>query len=340
MASTTHCPVCGRALDSESGTFCTQCQSTQSPVQSSVLTSHQPPIQGYHSSVQGILPSDEGPPIHPPIASATPPPGSPWLDLFWAFLIWGLSGAFLVGLDVALRFGLWAAHKELPKLEITRGVAIFSLVLTLGMQLVGLAASWMFVTQLGKKSFWRTLGWRWHPQFKWVHAVALAILMYGLGLLLSKILPHRETELEKILKMGTLIRVMVAVLAVATAPLVEEIVYRGVVYSAIERVGGKAAGVALVTFIFALVHVPQYWGSVAVITAIVSLSLVLTMLRAWTGSLLPCVATHLVYNGVQAVLLLLAPDKALEPAPHQSAAAALAAASTALTAFWQWLGWN
>src|SRR5207253_1770527 len=128
-----------------------------------------------------------------------------------------------------------------------------------------------------------------------------------------------ETDVEKILKLGMLIRVMVAVLAVATAPLVEEVVYRGVVYSAVERVGGKAAGVTAVAFIFALVHVPQYWGSVAAITAIVSLSLVLTLLRAWTGALLPCVATHLVYNGVQAIILLVAPDKMPDAVPPKTA---------------------
>lgn len=261
---------------------------------------------------------------------------SPWLDLFWAFLIWGLSGAFLLGLDGALRLALWLAGKRIPEIEITPAAAIFSLVVTLGMQLIALAASWAFITRFGRQSFFQTLGWRWHPQFKWVHAVALAMLMFGLGILLSKILPHRETELEKILKMGRLIRVMVAVLAVVTAPLVEEVVYRGVVYTAAERIGGKALGVLLVTFIFALVHVPQYWGSVAAITAIVSLSLVLTLLRAWTGSLLPCVATHFVYNGVQAVFLLLAPDQALESAPHQSALAA----QTAWIAVSRWLGWS
>jgi membrane protease YdiL (CAAX protease family) len=238
-----------------------------------------------------------------------------------------VSGAFLLGLDAFLRLVLLAMHKKIPEVEITRGVAIFTLAATLVMQLVALAASWTYVTRLGKRPFWRTLGWRWHPQFKWVHAVALAMLMYGLGIFLSKVLPHKETDVEKILKLGALIRVMVAVLAVATAPLVEEVVYRGVVYTAVERISGRVTGVIAVAFIFALVHVPQYWGSVAALTAIVSLSLVLTLLRAWTGSLLPCVATHLVYNGIQAVILLVAPDKMPDAAPPKTAMMLL-----------QWLG--
>jgi membrane protease YdiL (CAAX protease family) len=114
------------------------------------------------------------------------------------------------------------------------------------------------------------------------------------------------------------------------APLVEEIVYRGVIYSAFERIGGKATAITAATLIFALVHVPQYWGSVAAITVIVSLSLVLTLLRAWTGSLLPCVATHLVYNGVQAVILLVAPDKIPDITPPK----------TAMIVLMQWVGLN
>ena len=321
MSSTIiHCPSCGRALDSAPGTLCPQCQTA------------------FQFQPENL--SDGSPPTSPSASNLEPPPSSPWLDLFWAFLIWGISGAFLLGLDAALRLALWLANKEIPKVEISRGFAIISLALTLVMQLAALIASWVYVTRFGKKPFFSTLGWRWHPQFKWVHAVALAMLMFGLGILLSKFLPHRETELEKILKMGMLIRVMVAVLAVITAPLVEEVIYRGVVYSAAERIGGTPLGVGLVTFIFALVHVPQYWGSVAAITAIVSLSLVLTLLRAWTGSLLPCVATHFVYNGVQAVFLLLAPEKALETVPQHSATAAASAFAAAPTLLSQWLGLN
>ena len=104
--------------------------------------------------------------------------------------------------------------------------------------------------------------------------------------------------------MGMAIRIMVAALAVVTAPLIEEIVYRGMIYSSVEGLMGKSAAVTFVTLLFALVHAPQYWGSAAALTAILSLSLVLTLLRAWTGKLLPCVATHLVYNAIQAVVLL------------------------------------
>lgn len=225
---------------------------------------------------------------------------------------------------------IYMIGQEIPKVEITRGVAIFTLVITLVLQLIALGSSWLVVTRVGKRPFWRTLGWHWHPQFRWVHAVGGAVLMFGVAIAVSQLLPHRETDMEKILKLGTSIRLLVVVLAVLTAPLVEEVVYRGVVYSSVERLWGKVAGVLVVTGIFALVHVPQYWGSVAAITAIVLLSLVLTMLRAWTGSLLPCVVMHLVYNGIQAGFLIVAPDAALNTPTEK----------TAMALMGYWLGGN
>lgn len=296
--TTAYCPSCGQAVETGPGTLCAQCQasfpSTQSP-QANWLTGAE------------ISPME------------TEKPGSPWLDLLWAFLIWGVSGAFLMALDAALRVSLWALGQKIPEIEITRGAAIFTLLITMVFQLVALSASWLVVTRLGKKPFLQTLGWHWHPQFRWVHAVGGAALMFGVAVALSQLLPHRETDMEKILKLGTSVRLLVIVLAVLMAPVVEEVVYRGVVYSSVERLWGKAAGVFVVTGIFGLVHVPQYWGSVAAITAIVALSLVLTLIRAWTGSLLPCVVMHLVYNGIQGVLLVVAPDAALNTPTEKTA---------------------
>jgi CAAX protease family protein len=130
------------------------------------------------------------------------------------------------------------------------------------------------------------------------------------------------------LKLGTGVRIMIAALAVVTAPLIEEIVYRGVIYSTVESLMGKVAAVTFVTLLFALVHAPQYWGSVAALTSILSLSFVLTLLRAWTGKLLPCFATHLVFNSVQALALLVMSEEATKNQPSQ----------IALTMVWSILG--
>ncbi len=262
-----------------------------------------------------------------------PAPQEKWWGVWSGLLAWVLSVVLLLGFQVlaiiVYLFIKIGKTGQVPKtFELDWLVVVLSIVSTFPAHLLTLLVCWLIVTGRGKRPFWQSLGWSWHPQFKWVHAVALAFLMMGVALLLEKILPHKETDLEKLLKMGTSVRVLVAALAVLTAPLVEEVVYRGVLYSGVERIWGKVPGVAVATFLFALVHVPQYWGSYAAITAILTLSLVLTLVRSVTGKLLPCVATHLVYNGVQAVALLFDADKIVDKTP----------APASLTHVCQWLG--
>ena len=293
MSSTVYfCPTCGRAVASGPGESCPQC----------------------------------APSFHP--EPTTTQPVAKWSDLLLAFVVWGVSGPFVLILGYLILFILWLNNSSLPEAQITPFSVISSLALTLVMQLIGLVAAGMFVTRMGRRPFWQSLGWGWIPQFKLVHAIGLALLMIGVAVAAEHTLPHKETDLEKFLKMGPAVRIMVAALAVVTAPLIEEIVYRGVIYSTVEGLMGKGAAVTFVTLLFALVHAPQYWGSVAALVAILSLSFVLTLLRAWTGKLLPCFATHLVYNSVQALALLVTSEDATRNQPSQ----------IALTMVWRILG--
>jgi membrane protease YdiL (CAAX protease family) len=250
----------------------------------------------------------------------TPPQsGAKWSDLLWAVVVWGVSGGFVLILENGFRLIYWLTNMSLPEFQLTRRDVILSLGVTLAMHVAGFVAAWLVVTRVGRRPFWQSLGWGWIPQFRLVHAVGLALLMLVVAYLLQRALPHGETHVEQILKMEMPIRIMFAALAVLTAPLIEEIVYRGLVYSSVEGLMGKGVAVVFVTLLFALVHVPQYLGSAAALTAILSLSFVLTLLRAWTGKLLPCVATHLVFNGIQAAIFLVAPEAAIKNQPDQAA---------------------
>jgi hypothetical protein len=224
-------------------------------------------------------------------------------------LTWIVSVALLLGTQMIAMIIYVAQTGAMPKPEQMDWLLGFLLVVSVfPAHLLTLLFCWLVVTARGERPFLPTLGWGWHPQFKLVHAAALALLMMGVAIVLSKVLPHQETEFERMLKLGTSIRVLTALLAIFSAPLIEEVVYRGVLYQAFERKFNWLAGAGVVTSLFALVHVPQYWGSWAAIVTILLLSLVLTVLRAATGSLLPSVVTHFVFNGIQAVVLLLRLD--------------------------------
>jgi membrane protease YdiL (CAAX protease family) len=94
-------------------------------------------------------------------------------------------------------------------------------------------------------------------------------------------------------------------MATATAPLVEEVLYRGVIYRAVEKAGGTAVAVPVVSLLFAGVHVWQYRNNIAVIIVITVLSIVLTVSRALTARVLPAFLIHLVFNGIQSFFVVL-----------------------------------
>jgi uncharacterized protein len=279
------------------------------------------------TAVSAPRPSPFSPPHPPP--DATPSASGAW-GLGAAAGVWAanLALSFLIPAIFLVVYALLFNPQLVGMVgggQLPASAVIATLVGTFAAQVLTLGLCWLVVTHGGRQPFFAPLGWSWHPQFKWVHAVGLAFLMLLLGGLLEKTLPHRPTDLERLLQISASVRISVALLATFGAPLVEEVVYRGILYSSLERVAGRGAGVAVVTLLFTLVHVPQYWGSVATITAILLLSVVLTLLRALTGSLLACVATHFVFNAIQSAIIVFVPSAAPKPDP-QAAVTALWAA--------------
>jgi len=124
-------------------------------------------------------------------------------------------------------------------------------------------------------------------------------LLYSLG--------DADTQLDRILRSSRAAALLMAFMATVSAPLMEEVVYRGLLYSALQRWTGAIGAVALVTLIFAGLHVWQYWPNFGAISAILLLSLALTVVRARTGRLLPCYMIHLVFNGIQSVIIVADP---------------------------------
>ena len=173
-------------------------------------------------------------------------------------------------------------------------------------QLLTLGLAWLVVTNFRKFSFRETLGWNWDG-FKFWHCLVFLCGFYILAGIANYYFPEQENDMLRILRSSRSAVYVVAFLATFTAPVVEEVIYRGVLYSAFQRTLGVPVGVSLVTILFALVHIPQYYPSYSTIFLICLLSLVLTLVRVYTKNLLPCIALHMVFNGLQSLLLILQP---------------------------------
>jgi membrane protease YdiL (CAAX protease family) len=135
----------------------------------------------------------------------------------------------------------------------------------------------------------------------------LALVLLALAWLVTELYGGGKTQLDVLIESSLPARFATAFMAVATAPLVEEVIYRGVLYPAIERAAGMAMAIVVVSLLFAGVHVFQYYNNIAVITIITLLSITLTVARAVTGKVLPAFIIHLAFNGIQSLVLVVAP---------------------------------
>lgn len=208
--------------------------------------------------------------------------------------------------------------KALVELATTDPTAVFLQVVSIfPTHLVILAMLWALVTRFGKRPFLASFGWGWSGRLQLWQSVGLGVALFVVATVLAKVLgAEKPTALEQLINSSLGARYALAVLAVFTAPFVEEFVYRGVVYSALQRAIGVIPAVLFVLGLFTVVHVPQYWPNLGVISAVFLLSIVLTIIRARSGKLLPCVVIHMAFNAVQAVLLVIEPflRQALPPA--------------------------
>jgi membrane protease YdiL (CAAX protease family) len=187
------------------------------------------------------------------------------------------------------------------------GALFVQIVSIIPAHLLTLGLAWLMVTRAGKYPFFGTLGWDWSGGFTLWRSAGLAVLLLIVGIAIGKLSGPADNALEQLLRSSRAAALAAAFAASITAPLVEEIVFRGVLYSAMRRLAGTAAAVAFVVFLFAAIHVPQYWPSYGVIATILLLSVVLTLIRARTGRLLPCFVVHFVFNSIQAVFIVLDP---------------------------------
>lgn len=213
---------------------------------------------------------------------------------------------------------LATAAQELPRDPTYILIAVLSIIPA---HLLTLLLAWAVVTGFRKRPFLKSLGWWWSPRYgrrEFFFLLGATIALLGLGHLMVLAFGDRETELTRMLASSAATRYAVAALATFSAPVVEEVVYRGVLYSALRRRLGAVASVVAVLLLFAAIHFWQYWESLAALVTITVLSLVLTVVRAWTGRLLPCVVIHLLFNGITSVFIVLAPwaaERAPAPPP-------------------------
>jgi membrane protease YdiL (CAAX protease family) len=155
--------------------------------------------------------------------------------------------------------------------------------------------------------FWPSMGWReMRPGLGKIrdsvfHYLAVGAMLAVLVSFVGGFLNSKEPlPIEGLLNARVSI-VLFGVLGVLVAPLVEETMFRGFLYPVVARKFGVVAGVAITGTLFGLMHAAQLWGGWGQIALLILVGLVLTWVRARTGTVAASFFVHLGYNGLQLV---------------------------------------
>jgi membrane protease YdiL (CAAX protease family) len=242
-----------------------------------------------------------------------PTPDNPGWSWLTALGVWLASIVFLVLPSLFVLFYAAAKKIDVRNPEVLKDfllndptAILIQIILVIPAHLLTLALAWAVITKFNKISFREAVGWQWGG-FKIWHNIAILVVFFLLAAGLTALIGEQDNDLMRILRSSRSAVYIVAFLATFSAPIVEEVIYRGVIYSAFYKAFGVVTAVIVASTLFAGVHFLQYNGDVTALIMICLLSLVLTLIRVRTNNLLPCIVFHTVFNGIQSVLLILQP---------------------------------
>jgi len=132
-----------------------------------------------------------------------------------------------------------------------------------------------------------------------LHVWAALPLVYGTFVLGQRLLHLPEQPAVLVLKDKGEGWQALALTAVLVAPVAEEICFRALLYPALRQRFPARWGILGSSLAFALVHPPTVWLPMAIFGA------VLAWVVETTGSVLPCIAAHMAFNGLTVFAVLL-----------------------------------
>jgi len=267
------------------------------------------PLPEEHAEPPQVRPSETVlPPAQSPLLSA-------WAEVALSFGVWIASVVLLlfVPLIYALPYLVFRIVKLGPPtpeaLSSDKLLVFYSVVGILPTHMLTFVIVWIVISYAGRRPFWKNIEFDWprniSPTAVTLVSVLVATLLFLVALGVTSLYGERKTDLDILIESSIYTRVATAFVAVVSAPLVEELIYRGLLYRALEKAAGVAVAIGIVSLLFAGVHVFQYRNNLAVIVVITLLSITLTVTRAVTGKVLPAFIMHLAFNGIQSVLIVL-----------------------------------
>jgi membrane protease YdiL (CAAX protease family) len=250
------------------------------------------------STEAGGSPPPEG---LPPQPSPLPPaPREIWklrdLLLFVAFIPFALLASklvVLIGYVVLRPFTGWHV-----RVDVVQSDTVFLLIQQCVFYTFVLGFLFLLAKLQHQQPFWESLGWK-RPTVRQVAGYlagggGLAVAV-SLALLVQP--DPQGFPLEKLFNSRTASYALGA-FAISFAPVIEEVVFRGLLFAIVERAMGLRFAVVITAVLFAGLHVPEYWPAWNHIVLILVVGMVFSLARGLTGSLTPSIMLHIGYNSL------------------------------------------
>jgi membrane protease YdiL (CAAX protease family) len=232
-----------------------------------------------------------------------------WFELLIFVLVCFAAGVFLIILAAIGFYLLSRGRPEIAKSLSENLIVDILFMVALDFAVVGYLAAQIRLQF--NEPFWRTIGW--HALD--VGAIPRGVVVLGLictGLFLDLVVtlasaiepPKKELPIDKLFQ-DPHSALLFMLVAVALAPAVEEMVFRGYIYPVIARSWGIAWGVIATGVLFGGLHAQQLWGGPWQIASLVFVGIALTFVRAKTRTVLASFIVHTSYNSFQVLLVLI-----------------------------------
>jgi len=209
-----------------------------------------------------------------------------------------------VGLAVPmLMFAAAARHQDINALMKDMPTqATLSIIAQAAAALLSLGYLWVLAKARGASPFWESIGWKSLPGDDSARRKLIFSIIGG-GIALAGIVTavsnrigvSKKLPIEEFIQTRQTM-ILLMTFGVLVAPLVEETVFRGLIYPMIARRSGVAASIIITGLLFGAVHSLQLWGGWAQIGLIVLVGVILTWVRATRRTVWASYLLHLTYN--------------------------------------------
>ncbi len=241
-----------------------------------------------------IATPDQPPTSHPPAPREIwRPRDLLWLLAFTPFALLASKFSVLIGYAALRPLAGWHASAEAVQSD-----TVFLLILQTVFYEFILAFLVLLARLQHQQPFWRSLGWK-KPSLRQITGYLLAGCSLAIAVNFALWLQPdaKDFPLEKMFDSATASYALAA-FAIAVAPVVEELVFRGILFAVCERVVGVRFAVLTTAVLFAALHIPEYWGAWNHAFIILLVGMVFSLTRALTGRLTPSVFLHIGYNSL------------------------------------------